>query len=105
VTDSQQSSGSAHGGKASSKTRPAEVAPATGNPPNAPVTDTDTTVPAPGWTADPTPKYETPQSELPPQNKTVSTSAQSDNLDEYVPGSAQGGPAPTKPNLTPRRGR
>jgi hypothetical protein len=99
---SQQTPHSAHGGKASSTTHPAETASKTSLPNVEPTGGAFRHA-----TADnvPRPKWEIPQDDLEPQADDVTTSAESSNLgDRYVPGSANGGEAPLTTNFTPRRG-
>lgn len=103
--ESQQDPQSPFVGNAQAGGPPADVAPPTGVLPE-PETPGGPFRHNTAGATEPTPKYEVAQEDLPPQNDDVTTSAESHSLGErYVPGSAQGGPAPTVPNFTPARGR
>jgi hypothetical protein len=96
VSGSNQTPQTANAGKSSSKTQPAAVAPGTSH----------LSPRVANWAADPKPKYELDQDELPAQVQGVTTSPESQHLGKrYVPGSAPGSEAPTVPRLRPTRGR
>jgi len=101
---SQQDPQSPFVGNAASNGPPADVAPPTGVLPEPEVPGGPFRHNTAGAT-EPTPKYEVPQADLPPQNDDVTTSAESVNLEHYIPGSANGSPAPTQPNFTPAHGK
>jgi hypothetical protein len=95
MASSQQDPEPTHLGRASSQGHLSKVATPTGVTPEPEVPGGPFRHATTGAT-EPRPKWEIPQEDLEPQNDDVSTSAESANLgDRYVPGSANGAPAPT----------